>query len=262
MVGYRHTYPWQLATRRKALALSCRLAADRIYDADILAEELRRILTRYDAVAHYGIYHRGGWGGISLLAVDGDPSELRPLKGTTEKTPALHLAPYMERIIDGFDCTKDRVRLMRLAPGEQIFWHYDLDETADDGTKARVHIPIRTNPRVQFQISHEDLFWRPGELWYGDFSFPHRVANFGEEPRFHLIVDLRLNDFVRNLFPEGFLDRKPDRLAVKPFCQATCGVLTMSLARKVPRAVRQGELLAASRRLITRRLAKRRTAKP
>jgi hypothetical protein len=259
-MGYGHSYPWQVATGRHALELSCRLGENRVYDAELLEKELRQILARYEPVAQGSIYDGGGWTGISLVSAGGDPLELRPLAGTYEKTPALRLAPYAEDILDSFDCEMTRVRIMGLAPGQRIFWHFDADETVDDGTKARIHVPIATNPAVRFQLSHQDLFWGPGELWYGDFSFPHRLVNGGAEARFHLIMDVRITDFVRGLFPDGFLEQKPRRLAVKPFCQRSCEFLTMSLVRKVPRKIRQGEFLASSRRLVARRLQRRRAA--
>jgi len=253
-MAYGHAYPWQLATRRKGLALACRLGGDRRYDADRLAEELRRILARYDPVAQNGIYHAGGWAGVSLVAAGGDPLELRPVEGAYEKTAALRLAPYIESILDSFDGGMTRVRIMGLAPGEHIFWHFDRDQTVDDGTKARIHIPLATNPAVRFQLSHQDLRWGAGELWYGDFSFPHRLVNHGTETRFHLIMDVRITSVVWALFPDGYVEQKPHRLAVKPFCQRSCGILTMSLLRKVPHKLRQGDLLAASRRMVARHL--------
>lgn len=256
--AYGHAYPWQLATRRSRLHLSCRLGGDRVYDAGRMNEELRRILDRYGPVAQGSIYDGGGWAGVSLISVGGDPLELKPIVGAYEKTPALSLAPYMESILDSFDCEMTRVRIMGLEPGAKIFWHFDGDETVDDGTKARIHIPIVTSPDVRFQLSHHDLHWGPGELWYGDFSFPHRLGNAGRETRFHLIMDVRITDFVRRLFPDGFLEQKRRRLAVKPFCQRSCRILTMSLVRKVPQKIRQGDLVAASRRLAVRHLQRRR----
>ena len=30
-------------------------------------------------------------------------------------------------------------------------------------------------------LCHQEYRWRPGELWYGDYSFPHQVINQGED---------------------------------------------------------------------------------
>jgi hypothetical protein len=40
----------------------------------------------------------------------------------------------------------------------------------------------------------------PGESWYQDVSYPHRVANRGTEARIHLVLDCEINAFLRDLF--------------------------------------------------------------
>jgi hypothetical protein len=37
----------------------------------------------------------------------------------------------------------------------------------------------------------------PGECWYLRLSDPHRVANRGETDRVHLLIDCRVNDWLR-----------------------------------------------------------------
>jgi hypothetical protein len=71
----------------------------------------------------------------------------------------------------------------------------------------RLHVPIVTNPGVRFLIGGAECGpWRPGELWYGDFSQPHSVENTGAETRYHLVVDVVTTDKVLALFPADFVD--------------------------------------------------------
>ncbi len=85
---------------------------------------------------------------------------------------------------------------MELIPGEDIFWHSDADETLD-ADNCRLHIHIFVNQETYSQLSHVNYFWQPGELWYGDFSFPNRLSNRGKKSRFYLVLDLVKNDFSK-----------------------------------------------------------------
>ena len=212
-----HSYPWQILSRWAGVKLECGLGLH--FDAQTLRKECERILAEYHPLEQHGDDHAGGWKAIGLISPDGDPFEDHNLKDRPHlKTPALKLAPYLESIIDGLDCETKRVRMMQLLPGERILWHCDSTETIDS-LNARVHIPIVTNAGVHFQISHEDCRWEPGRLWYGDFSFPHRLHNAGGEPRIHVVLDLVINDFVRNLFPPEILAQAPQRKAIRGACQ-------------------------------------------
>jgi quercetin dioxygenase-like cupin family protein len=117
-----------------------------------------------------------------------------------EKTPILAACPYLEEIVDEFECPKERVRLLRLEPGKNINTHTDLGDGWAMG-KVRLHIPIITNPEVYFYVDDERVIMNPGELWYCDFTHPHRVHNRGDQARVHLVLDLRVNDWLRDFFP-------------------------------------------------------------
>jgi hypothetical protein len=201
--------------------LSCRLRASDWIDADRIVAETKKIATQLVGLESVGLgrYHDRGWSAIGLISHEGNPHELKWLPGKYVKTPVLTLAPYLESIIDSFQCDKQRVRLMALQPGKNIYWHYDGSESIDTNINARLHIPIITNPGVQFQICHEDQIWRPGELWYGDFSFPHRLRNGGRAERIHLVLDLKVSDYVTSLFPPSFLEQKERRRRARSWCQ-------------------------------------------
>jgi hypothetical protein len=218
MSEFRGLYPWQVVSRSMGLKLSCRLKPSNWIDIDLIAAETKKIITQYNLIAH-GRYCDGGWAAIGLISHEGDPDQLLCLPGEYVKTPALTPAPYLESVIDSFKCEKQRVRLMALQPGTSIYWHYDFHESIDTEFNARLHIPIITNPGVKVQICHEDQIWLPGELWYADFSFPHRLCNKGQAERIHLVLDLKVNDYVTSLFPPSFLKQKKRRLRARRWCE-------------------------------------------
>lgn len=237
---YGHRYPWQLVTRLHRIDLACRLSTE--FDAEELRRELDGLLRDFTPRIQHGQYHEGGWRAIGLVAVNGDYTEDRPvsasLPGTYLPTAALEKAPYMRSIIESFPAPRQRVRLMQMAPGTQIFWHYDTSESLD-AQNVRLHVPIVTSTDVFFQISHQDLHWKSGTLWYGDFSFPHRVWNRGETARVHLVIDLEVNDAIRDLFPESFRAQQRARAAARRWCELSYSLVYPSylrhyLATRVP----------------------------
>jgi hypothetical protein len=211
-----HAYPWQVYTKWLGLQLTAKLAAS--YPVAELQSELKEVLSNYMPKQQFGQYHAGGWTGVSLNAIDGDPLEDRDLLNAVfAKTPAIKFAPTMEAILDSFPCDVRRARLLKLESGQKIFWHSDLSHGVDS-TVLRLHVPIFTNEKVGFQISHQDCAWQAGELWYGDFTFPHRLQNGGEEGRVHLVMDLVKNDELLALLPESLLAQRGLRTVARKRC--------------------------------------------
>jgi hypothetical protein len=232
-------YPWQLITRAFNVDMACRLPLD--FDTHTLQDEVSAIMTRYSPKAQFGPYHDGGWAAIGLMAGKGDYRDDRP-SSDIRKTEPLGIAPYMNSIIESFEVPTERVRLMQLEVGERIHWHYDGDFLFPD-EKVRLHIPIFTNDDVQFQIGHQDQVWRPGELWFGDFSFPHRLHNAGTGPRIHLVLDLKFQGKVRSLFPSTLFERTQARKWAQLLCRRAYTLCTPKLlAERV--TVRASQLFA------------------
>ena len=195
-----------------------------------LQHEVTAVIAQFSPTGHSSsdAYHDGGWSTIGLITHKANPFEDRPLGPPYEKTPAIALAPYIESIVDGFVTEKKRVRLMELQPRKSIFWHYDKGSTIDEGKSARIHIPIFTNEQVNVQLSHEDVIWLAGEVWYGDFAYPHRLYNGGGASRVHLVIDVAINDYVLSLFSREFIDAKHHRLRIRRSCQSMVAAYQMS----------------------------------
>lgn len=206
-------YSWQKITANAGLPLTFKFNQE--FDVAKLQAETKALFEKYVAGEQQGRYHKGGWVGISLHAANGDYKETRLLEGVEyQKTEALQIAPYIESIIDSFNCDKHRIRLMTLESGKDIFWHIDDGDSLDEVT-VRLHIPVITNEKVLFQISHENCNWRAGEFWYGDFSFPHRLYNGWDQDRVHLILDLVVNEKIEAMFPAEFVAQRAARKKMK-----------------------------------------------
>ncbi len=159
---------------------------------------------------------------------DDGSSAVAGVQPVTE-TPLLAHAPHMREVLDWFQCPKANVRLSGLRPQGLIDLHADPTESLEHGV-CRFHIPIVTNDQVQNQIGDRLWKWGPGELWYADFTKPHRVENLGSQLRVHLLITALVNDWVLSLFPPEYLAGRdirkyepPARLPAAALRRFECG---------------------------------------
>jgi mannose-6-phosphate isomerase-like protein (cupin superfamily) len=113
-------------------------------------------------------------------------------------TPFLELCPYFQEVLSAFQCPLNSVRLMKLTPGSVIKEHADYDLSVEEGN-ARIHIPVTTNPQVEFKLNGRRIEMQAGECWYLRLCDPHSVANRGTEDRVHLVIDLTVDEWFRDL---------------------------------------------------------------
>ena len=146
-------------------------------------------------------YYTGEWSGVSLRSIGGLARQLfaDPSKTNFENTPVLARCSYFQSVLAGFECPLEAVRLLKLRAGSRIKEHRDFGLCYEEG-EFRVHIPIVTNPEVEFTLEGEKLELNEGEAWYVNFNLPHRIENAGETDRVHLVIDGKVNEWVRNLF--------------------------------------------------------------
>jgi quercetin dioxygenase-like cupin family protein len=169
-----------------------------VFDAASLEPEVRRLPAAWWQ-AHLGPYHDGGWEAIALVAPGGDFRAQTSRGGAFGPTEALRQSPSLTHVIDAIPGKKNRVRLMRLRPGAEIFRHSDpLSEL--DPKLVRLHVPLITNDAVDFRVADRRIEMRPGELWHVDVRFPHQVRNAGNEVRVHLVADVERNADLETMF--------------------------------------------------------------
>lgn len=171
------------------------------FDPIRLENDLARVCPE-DWQAHFNTrIYQGDWSGVALRAVPG--SHLAIYSDASEDaqwadTPLLEQCPAFREVLAGFTCPLLSVRLLRLGPGAVIEEHCDPMSSLEQG-EARIHVVVATNPQVQCLIQGRPYHWAAGECWFADFSRPHAFSNHGETERVHMVLDCRVDDWLRQL---------------------------------------------------------------
>ncbi len=163
------------------------------------------------------------WRGLSLWAQGGKWERTDcgcPGLEDFSPTDALNAAPYICHVLDDMGFAYRSVRLLSLAVGANIVPHTDSDQSFRQGV-VRLAIPIVTHMNVEYFIAGERANMAPGELWYTDVSQSHRLTNPGPIVRYHIVMDVEIDDALISMFPEAFIDaqsstglcRRPDIVA-------------------------------------------------
>jgi hypothetical protein len=82
-----------------------------------------------------------------------------------------------------------RCMINRIVPGGRIFPHADSRWHAEYWD--RYHLVIQSEPGNVFRCGDEQVWMRPGELWWFQNAVEHEVTNNSAEDRIHLVMDLR-----------------------------------------------------------------------
>lgn len=176
------------------------------FDVDGLVRDLDTLAPPW--TSHFVPWHYDGdWSAFPLRAPAGETHPIRMIfagmnDATWIDTPALAAAPAIRAVLDQFRCPLRSVRLMRLTPGSTIKEHSDPDLRAEAGD-ARLHVPITTDPAVEFLLNRTPVTMLPGTLWYLRLSDPHSAVNRSDRDRVHLVIDATVNDWLRELLDAG-----------------------------------------------------------
>ncbi len=180
------------------------------FDASQMQKEVLQF-TETEWIDHFNTgYYSGNWSAIPLRSVNGDPARIFPDptgNGVYMDTPNLHRCTYITSILNTLLCDKIDVRLMRLKAGSVIKRHRDYDLEIEDG-EIRLHVPVFTNPDLEFYLNDERVVLNEGECWYLNFNLFHSVNNKGTTDRIHLVIDCKVNDWIRALFQKRVVPEK------------------------------------------------------
>jgi hypothetical protein len=147
--------------------------------------------------------YEGEWSALPLRGPAGESHPVRliyPNPSCREfvDTPLLEATPYFREVLASFSAPLEAVRLMKLGAGSIIKEHTDHALTPEQGT-VRLHIPVVTNPDVEFYLNGERVVMNAGECWYLRLSDPHAVANRGATDRVHMVIDVEVDTWMRDL---------------------------------------------------------------
>lgn len=107
--------------------------------------------------------------------------------GPMQPTGYLRSCPYIMEVMAELGGVWGRSRLMGLAPGADVTPHVDAHYHWH--THLRIHVPLVTNPGVEFTCGGETVHMAAGECWVFDSFRWHEVHNRGSERRVHLVLD-------------------------------------------------------------------------
>ena len=173
-----------------------------VFDTEKLKNDLSKIINK-KWTDHYNTNdYTGKWTSVALMSKDGKSDTIYALSSDIDEivnTEILDSCTYFKEILDSFLFEKTAVRLLQLAVGAEIKPHSDHCLGYEDGS-FRLHIPIITNPDVEFILDGKRLVMNEGECWYIDANFEHSVANRGKQDRIHLVIDGIRNDWTDDLF--------------------------------------------------------------
>jgi len=155
------------------------------FDAARLQEEV-------DAIAESEwLPHPQGFRGNSallLVSANGEPRN-DSLKGYMAETPVLAQCEYLRQVLATFGPGLGRTRLMRIDEHEEVTPHVDVHYYWRE--HLRIHVPIVTDPSVQFVCGDKALHMAAGECWVFDTWRTHHVRNPSSRRRIHLVADTR-----------------------------------------------------------------------
>ena len=172
---------------------------------------------------HYSNYNKGkSWSAISLRGYTDSPNFItKPIemnKKWQEEHKDEHFEmrdtsmrskfPEVEEILSKFKTEIHRVRFMKLKPGggelERHTDQVDPDVGIINGKLMRIHVPIKTNDKVEFTSWSPEgqktiVNMKEGSVWYLDIRKPHTAINNGDTERTHLVIDVEANESVRGM---------------------------------------------------------------
>jgi hypothetical protein len=185
------------------MQLPDRLRLPFTFDPDRLASDLQRLSTVAWIQHFVPQNYEGDWSVIPLRGKAGASHPIMmiypdPTCREFADTPMLAACPYYRQVLATFKAPLQAVRLMRLTAGSVIKEHTDYDLSFEEGT-VRLHIPVLTNPDVEFYLNRQRVVLEAGSCWYLRLADPHSVANKSCTDRVHLVIDAGVNEWVSDL---------------------------------------------------------------
>ncbi|OUL29629.1 hypothetical protein BV378_05465 [Nostoc sp. RF31YmG] len=138
------------------------------------------------------IPHPTGFSGntsLILVSVDGTVNHEFSISGSMKSTPFLERCPYIKQVMKALDVPISRTRLMRIAAQGEVPPH--SDNYYHWYRRIRIHVPIMTNPSVEFFCNGKVVHMAAGEAWTFNNYEVHRVVNGMQQSRIHLVIDTK-----------------------------------------------------------------------
>jgi hypothetical protein len=177
----------------------------RLEDGQLRAvqQEVARINTQWTNV--YSDYHTGGWQTLSLLNRTSKPTDTIIEDCEPVETSLLERMPETRSLLRGLGFRYMWARLARLEVSAFMHEHRDYQELRNV-RRLRLHIPVITNPFSSIVIDRTRIHLALGYIWKLNPIHRHAAANFGKEPRIHIILDCYVDEALEALVSAQTLD--------------------------------------------------------
>jgi hypothetical protein len=146
--------------------------------------------------------YEGDWEVLTLRSPGGGTDSIfAELMDKTEfaDTVLMQNLPSVKKLCEALQCPLMSVRLLNLKAGAIIKQHRDVELAFENG-EARLHFPVITNNKVEFYVNDTRVDMQVGQCWYINANLPHRVANHGTTDRIHLVIDCKVNGWLKGVF--------------------------------------------------------------
>ena len=190
------------------------------FDAGLTQSELLTVKENW--LPHFNTaYYEGGWAGIALRSAEGKHTDIIPeLMGDTKYSDTIYMIrfPSVIKLLSGLACPVMSVRFLNLQAGAIIKEHTD-EGMYFEQQEVRLHFPVFTNSGVEFYVDSERVTMDVGDCWYMNAHLPHSVVNKGTTDRIHLVVDCKVNDWLKAMIESSAIisikkDRPPPELSM------------------------------------------------
>jgi hypothetical protein len=172
-------------------------------DIHKLQKEINSILQDPNWIPHFNAAaYKGDWTIFPLRTPGGhNDKPYADLLGEDkfEDTQLINKLPVTKALLDRLQCETFSVRLLKLGAGASIKAHRDPDLAFELG-EARLHFPVFTNGNVEFFVEDEFVSMQAGECWYINANLTHRALNKSTTDRIHLVIDCKVNDWLKGIF--------------------------------------------------------------
>lgn len=196
-------HPWQAITRESGLVLHG--PADVFCDAAALGAQFKHL----DATAGDGDRTcfgsvDGGWTAMALVLPNG--------VGQGRPTPLLAALPAVSELMARLPAPIRSVHLLRQGPRGLLDWHFEPLGIHQE--ECRLLVAVQAPADAVTLLGHQAVAYPEGQVWAGDFSFPHRVENPGDRQRIVLALDMQSTPELARLLPPGLGAEGPRRAAL------------------------------------------------
>jgi len=167
------------------------------------------------------------WSGASLVSIDGsvfgDMSELKVHPSTVPKeTELAKHCPYLMQILHDIGSSKERSRIMRIAPKGNLNWHSHVLHHKQDPRRLVVQVPIIVPKGFTYSVIHAkdlssfkkghdvtkyDKEYEEGKAYVFNSFHPHNVFNPSDDYRITLMTYMNIDNPKSKQIVETAIDK-------------------------------------------------------